>query len=225
MTSKTKNIKEKDKYLRRSWNLYKNVLEEHLGETIDKFTDSELVQMLELIYKISLENGFRNCHFKMKSYLVRKRDFSQMTRAEKVSIIMPCLKKMTFVNSWVPYYIIFAVMDLANNWPRPSSEQSSYTSFIWHCLMIGILSYFIRINQQHQAKIYQKIIDLFMKVYKRNNSEKNVEELSNALKSLKIELEKKDKVQQILMKEVNNRKTKKKVNKRKAKQNKKQIHK
>ena len=220
MTSKTKNIKEKDNYLRRSWNLYRNVLEEHLEETIDQFSDNELVETLELMYKLSLKTTFRNCHFKMKTYLMKKKNFNEMTRHQKVSIIMPCLKKMTIVNDFIKNLIMAVIVSKASHpFPKETGGVNNKLANIVNNKLVNIfltslLGYYISLASLNDAKIYNKIVDIFMKVYKRNNSEKNIEELVDVVESLKIELKKKNEVQKT-----------KKVNKRKTKQNKKQIRK
>jgi hypothetical protein len=232
MTLKTKkNIKEKENYLRQSWNLYRNVLDEHLEETIELFSDNELVETLELMYKLSLKATIRNCHFKMKTYLMRKKNFNEMTRAEKVSIIIPCLKKMTFVNDFIKIVVmdtfakaaIYPFIEKKGDRANTKLVNASAKNLV-NIIITSLLGYYVTISNSNDARIYHKIVDIFMKVYKRNNSEKNMEELVDVVETLKIELKRKNEVQQILMKEVNNIKTKK-VNKRKTKQNKKQIRK
>jgi hypothetical protein len=218
MTSKNKNTEKKENYFRQSWNVYKNVLEEHLEETIDQFSDNELVEMLELLYKLSLKATFRNCHFKMKTYLMKKRNFNEMTRAEKVRIIMPCLKKMTLVNDFIQNAIMYVFVSKAIH-PFPKETFNMYkhdtqlvnntANRLVNTFLSGLLWYYIYISNEHDAKIYNKIVNIFMKVYKRNNSEKNIEELVDVVESLKIELKKKNEVQKT-----------KKAKKGKTKQNK-----
>ena len=153
-----------------------------------------------------------NCHFKMKTYLIKKKNFNVMTRAEKVRIIMPCLKKMTFVNNAVKNYVLFILGDLVvlSYVKNKTSIGFSFNQLAGILLMRGILTYHIFRVGNRDAKIFQKMIDIFMKVYKRNNSEKNIEELVDVVESLKIELKKKNEVQKT-----------KKAKKGKTKQNKK----